>query len=153
MNLIAVLKRVLPFFAGLAIGIVPAWLLSSANSSPVTSFQPEYSHGRTFCKSRSDYPKAVGGKPFDGDKLRIYHKPKPGYTDEARLGNVEGTVVLRVEFQASGQIGSVEAVTTLPDGLTEQAIAAARRIEFDPAERDGIPVTIVKQVEYSFSIY
>jgi len=53
----------------------------------------------------------------------------------------------------SGQIGSVEATKELPDGLTEQAILAAKRIKFSPARQNGRPITVTKQVEYSFSIY
>ena len=66
-------------------------------------------------------------------ELKIISKPRPGYTDSARLNNIEGTVVLNVTFLASGQIGRVEPLERLPDGLTEQAIAAAKRISFEPA--------------------
>jgi outer membrane biosynthesis protein TonB len=54
---------------------------------------------------------------------------------------------------ANGQIGSISPVKGLPNGLTEQAIAAARRISFEPAKNNGIGQTVTKQIEYSFSIY
>jgi TonB family protein len=60
---------------------------------------------------------------------------------------------LRVVFLSTGEIGSIAPVTALPDGLTEQAIAAARQIKFTPAMRNGTPITVTKLVEYSFSIY
>ena len=85
--------------------------------------------------------------------LKILSKPRPGYTDAARTNNIQGTVILRVTFLASGQIGSISAVKGLPNGLTEQAIAAARRISFEPAKRDGQGQSVTKQIEYSFSIY
>jgi len=85
--------------------------------------------------------------------VKIISKPKPGYTDSARVANVQGTVTLRVVFLASGQIGSISPVKGLPNGLTEQAIACARRISFEPAKNNGIPQTVTKLVEYSFSIY
>ena len=85
--------------------------------------------------------------------LKIISKPRPGYTDAARQNNIQGTVILRVTFLASGQVGSISAVKGLPNGLTEQAIAAARRISFEPAKRDGQGQSVTKQVEYSFSIY
>ncbi|MBA3770656.1 MAG: hypothetical protein H0X08_09235, partial [Blastocatellia bacterium] len=37
--------------------------------------------------------------------LAIISKPKPGYTDAARTSNTQGTVVLKVVFLASGQVG------------------------------------------------
>jgi len=85
--------------------------------------------------------------------MKINSKPRPGYTDAARTNNIQGTVILRVTFLGSGSIGSISAVKGLPNGLTEQAIAAARRISFEPQKRDGIGVTVTKQIEYSFSIY
>ncbi len=85
--------------------------------------------------------------------LKIISKPRPGYTDSARQNNIQGTVILRVTFLASGQVGSIAAVKGLPNGLTEQAIAAARRIAFEPMKRDGIGQAVTRQIEYTFSIY
>ncbi|MBK8467017.1 MAG: energy transducer TonB [Chloracidobacterium sp.] len=85
--------------------------------------------------------------------VKIISKPKPPYTDAARVANIQGVVVLKVTFLASGQIGSVSTVRGLPNGLTEQAIAAAKRISFEPAKRDGVPQTITRTLEYTFGIY
>ncbi|MEO7539374.1 MAG: TonB family protein [Pyrinomonadaceae bacterium] len=85
--------------------------------------------------------------------LKIISKPRPGYTDSARQNNVQGTVILRVTFLASGQVGSISAVKGLPNGLTEQAIAAARRISFEPKKVDGVGQPVTRQIEYTFSIY
>ncbi len=59
--------------------------------------------------------------------IKILSKPRPGYTDSARQANIQGTVILRVTFLGSGGIGSISTVKGLGNGLTEQAIAAARR--------------------------
>lgn len=85
--------------------------------------------------------------------LKILSKPRPGYTDAARQNNIQGTVILRVTFLASGQVGSISPVKGLGNGLTEQAIAAARRINFEPMKVNGIPQSVTKQIEYTFSIY
>lgn len=85
--------------------------------------------------------------------IKILSKPRPGYTDEARQNNVRGTVVLRVTFLANGSIGSVSTVRGLPFGLTEKAIAAARRIRFTPPMRNGTPYTVNKVVHFNFTIY
>jgi TonB family protein len=86
-------------------------------------------------------------------KLRILSKVPSKYTDAARKNAVEGSVRLNVTLLASGEIGSINPVTNLPFGLTEQAIAAARQIKFTPASKNGVPITITKLVEYHFSIY
>jgi protein TonB len=94
-------------------------------------------------------PRSVGATTG----IKILSKPRPGYTDSARQANIQGTVILRVTFMANGSIGSISAVKGLPNGLTEQAISAARRISFQPAMINGSPQSVTKQIEYSFSIY
>jgi outer membrane biosynthesis protein TonB len=37
--------------------------------------------------------------------------------------------------------------------LTEQAIAAARQIRFEPAKKNGVPQTVTNQVQYQFTLY
>lgn len=85
--------------------------------------------------------------------VNIISKPRPGYTDAARQNQITGTVTLRVTFLANGQIGSISPVSGLPYNLTEQAIAAARQLKFEPAKKNGVPQTVTKQVQYSFTIY
>ncbi len=91
--------------------------------------------------------------------LKIISKPRAFYPDklifnESRLKQYQGKkVVLRVTFLANGQIGAISIITDLPEGLTEQAIAAARNIKFEPATRDGKTISVTKPVEYSFTIY
>lgn len=87
------------------------------------------------------------------EPLRIISKPRPSYTDAARQNQVTGVVRLKVTFLASGQIGSISPVSGLSYGLTEQAIAAARQIKFEPQKVNGQPQTVSKTIEYSFSIY
>ncbi|MCY7376802.1 MAG: energy transducer TonB [Pyrinomonadaceae bacterium] len=94
-------------------------------------------------------PKPVGPT----EALKIISKPSPKYTDAARQNQVTGTVTLKITFTASGQIGSIAPVSGLPYGLTEQAIAAARQIRFEPPKRNGVPYGVSKTVSYTFTIY
>ncbi len=86
-------------------------------------------------------------------KAVITFKPEPQFTEEARKNNVTGLVKLRLLLGSSGQVSSISVVKGLPDGLTEKAIAAARRIKFRPAEKDGRPVSQWVTLEYNFNIY
>jgi TonB family protein len=94
-------------------------------------------------------------KPATGESkaLRILSKAKPTYTDFARFYEIGGTVILQVTFMSSGEIGSISVIKGLPFSLTEMAISAARQIRFEPAIRDGVPVSVTKRVVYEFSIY
>ncbi|HEY1404916.1 MAG TPA: energy transducer TonB [Pyrinomonadaceae bacterium] len=86
-------------------------------------------------------------------KAQITAKPEPLYTEEARKNQVIGTVRLRLVLSASGQVTGITPLTKLPDGLTEKAIEAARRIGFTPAEKDGRKVSQYVTIEYNFNIY
>jgi len=86
-------------------------------------------------------------------KARLLAKPEPQYTEEARKNQLSGTVVLRAIFASSGEVVQIRAVHTLPFGLTERAIAAARQIQFVPAMKGGQRVSVSMQLEYNFNLY
>jgi len=86
-------------------------------------------------------------------RAQIIAKPEPLYTEEARKNQVTGTVRLRLVLSASGQVTGITPLTKLPDGLTEKAIEAARKINFTPAEKDGRKVSQYVTIEYNFNIY
>ena len=100
----------------------------------------------------TDYNKVFSGKDVSS-KARVLSKPEPQYTEEARKNQVTGTVVLRAVFTSGGQVTGIRAVSGLPYGLTERAIAAARLIKFVPATKDGRPVSMYIQLEYNFNLY
>jgi TonB family protein len=69
--------------------------------------------------------------------VEITYKPNPVYTDEARNLKLEGEVLLEVEFAASGQLHVNRVVRGLGHGLDEAAMAAANKMRFKPALRNG----------------
>jgi len=92
------------------------------------------------------------GKDVD-TKARLISKPEPSYTDRAKQNQVVGTVVLKAIFSASGKVTNIRVVQGLPDGLTERAIEAARKIRFIPASKEGKFVSMWMQLEYNFNLY
>jgi TonB family protein len=100
----------------------------------------------------TDYNKIFSGKDVTS-KARVLSKPEPQYTEEARKNQITGTVVLRAVFSSGGQVTQIRAVSGLPYGLTERAIAAARQIKFIPATKDGRQVSMWMQLEYNFNLY
>lgn len=87
------------------------------------------------------------------ERARVLVKPEPQYTEEARRNGITGSVVLRVVFSRTGAVTNIRALQTLPFGLTERAIMAARMIRFRPATKDGLPVNVSMQLEYNFNLY
>ena len=86
-------------------------------------------------------------------RARLLAKPEPQYTEEARRNQVTGTVTLRCVFSSAGDIVQIHTIQTLPFGLTDRAIAAARQIKFIPAMKGGHPVSVWMQLEYNFNLY
>jgi len=85
--------------------------------------------------------------------LKVLSKPRAQYTDPARTNNVQGVVRLKITLLANGSVGNITPLNSLPYGLTEQAIAAARQIKFEPRKVNGVPQPSIVTFEYSFTIY
>jgi len=84
--------------------------------------------------------------------VEITYKPSPIYTDEARHLKLEGEVLLEVMFSANGKLRVNRVVRALGHGLDEAAIAAANRMRFKPALRDGQPVDSTAVVHVLFQL-
>ncbi|MBO0799545.1 MAG: energy transducer TonB [Blastocatellia bacterium] len=92
-------------------------------------------------------PTGVSTRPI------ILHHEKAQYTREARNNGIEGIVVLNVIFSADGSITNIRVIRGLPDGLTDKAIEAAKKIRFKPAVRYGVPVSVRGNIEYTFKLH
>lgn len=100
----------------------------------------------------TDYSRVFNPREVD-TKVRIISKPAPSYTDQARMNQVQGTVILRVVFSSTGSVTNISVVRGLPDGLSERAISAARETKFTPATKDGRAVSVSMLLEYNFNLY
>jgi len=98
-------------------------------------------------------PKAAladSGPPTNS--VEITFKPQPVYTDEARSLKLEGEVLLEVMFGANGTLHVNRVVRGLGHGLDEAAIAAANKMRFKPAMRNGQPLDSTAIVHVSFQM-
>jgi TonB family protein len=84
---------------------------------------------------------------------RILFKERAAYTEEARQKGVRGVVILSLVFGADGHIYNIQVMRGLPQGLTETAIEAAKKIKFRPAIKNGTPVNVRMQVVYEFNLF
>ena len=159
---VRIFKTFAPFLATFAFSVVLMGLLdipaplSSDTPTPLKTLQSTGSGHAwgTGSSSRSDGDVGPVYTPRGPDSpLRIISKPSARYTDAARINNVEGKVRLKVVLLASGHVGSITVVDDLPDGLTDQAIEAARNLRFEPATKGGVKVTKVITIDYGFTIY
>jgi TonB family protein len=86
-------------------------------------------------------------------KALITYKPEPAFTESARRFQVTGVVRLRAILAATGEVRGISVVKWLPHGLTWRAVDAARRMRFEPAQKDGHVVSQYVTLEYNFNIY
>ncbi|MBI3474626.1 MAG: energy transducer TonB [Acidobacteria bacterium] len=84
--------------------------------------------------------------------VEITFKPNPAYTEEARGLKLEGEVLLEVSFGANGQLHVNRVVRGLGHGLDENAIAAANKMRFKPAMRNGQPMDSTAIVHVVFQL-
>jgi periplasmic protein TonB len=90
--------------------------------------------------------RAVDSKPI------ALNEPRPLYTEEARKNKIQGNVRARILVGSDGSVKQCRLTTHLPDGLDEQAIAAAYKLRFRPAIKDGRPVSFWVNVEIGFNL-
>jgi TonB family protein len=83
----------------------------------------------------------------------ILYKEKAQYSELARQNGLEGRVVLEAVFASDGNITNIQVYSGLPDGLTENAIEAAKKIQFKPATKAGVPVSVRGKLEFDFNLY
>lgn len=84
--------------------------------------------------------------------VEITYKPNPLYTDEARQLRLEGEVLLEVMFGANGQLHVNRVVRGMGHGLDEAAMAAAGKMRFKPAQREGQAVDSTAVVHVVFQL-
>lgn len=98
----------------------------------------------------------MGGGPYrPGSGIappRLLKEVKASYTEEARVRNLEGEVVLEIVVRRDGSVGDVRLVKGLPSGLNDRAIAAVRQWRFAPATRLGQPVDLLVEVAVEFKL-
>lgn len=95
-------------------------------------------------------PQVDSGPPTT--PLEITFKPNPVYTEEARQLKLEGEVLLEITFSSNGQLHVNRVVRGLGHGLDEAAIAAANKMKFKPALRNGTPVDSTAVVHVFFQL-
>ncbi|HEV2864796.1 MAG TPA: energy transducer TonB [Pyrinomonadaceae bacterium] len=82
-------------------------------------------------------------------KARILDKPAPDFTD----AGATGVVRLRAVLAADGKVKHVYVQRGVSRAMAEAGVKAARRIRFEPAVKDGKPVSQFIVLEYSFNTY
>ncbi|HZS46372.1 MAG TPA: energy transducer TonB [Blastocatellia bacterium] len=90
-------------------------------------------------------PEAKGFTP-----PQFFRRYTPNYTALAAHAEVTATVDLNVLFRADGSIGEIAVTRWAGYGLDEAAIETVRSMKFQPATRNGKPISVRAPVRYNF---
>jgi TonB family protein len=83
---------------------------------------------------------------------RIHAMYLPSYTAKARERKIEGKVVLSALFTRDGKLKDVVVEQKLGYGLDENALDAAKRLTFDPAQVGNEPIDVRAHIIYYFTL-
>jgi TonB family protein len=137
--------------AGVVGKVASAGIPGATNAAPAANVGKVASVGLPAAPvAVAEAPKAV--VPTVVSNLEVISKPLPQYTSEARQLRVQGDVILRVTFQANGQIQVQGIVHSLGHGLDEEARRVAQQIRFRPAMRNGQAVDMTTNITITFQL-
>jgi TonB family protein len=83
---------------------------------------------------------------------RIVKKVDPEYTEQARSARLEGSVLLSGVLQENGRLIDIHVEKGIGSGLDEKAVECVRRWQFEPATRDGAPVSTPVRIQVTFRL-
>lgn len=81
---------------------------------------------------------------------KVLHKVDPTYSKEAEREMVQGTALYRIVVDKSGRPRDIELLSPIGYGLDERGTEAIRKWVFAPGMKDGMPVSILAQIEVTF---
>jgi protein TonB len=88
-----------------------------------------------------------------GSTPTLIYKPKPAYTDEARLAHIEGVITVHIRVLPTGQVEVIGLANRLGHGLDEAAMRAAEGTKFKPAtDSSGHPILWDGYVTVAFQL-
>src|SRR5260370_36465051 len=91
----------------------------------------------------------IGG---DVSQPAVLHRVEPTYPEEARVASISGSVAVRVEVRPDGIAHNIRVTRGLAPTLDQSAIDAIRQWRFQPATRNGQPVTVEAIIELTFGL-
>jgi TonB family protein len=98
-------------------------------------------------KDDNDRAMHVGGSVKPPTLIHAYN---PVFTDLANAQKFSGNVKLYLWFDSDGKVSHVSIARPAGLGLDEAAIAAVQQYEFQPATKNGAPVTVDLYLDVSF---
>jgi protein TonB len=83
---------------------------------------------------------------------RVTYSPDPEYDQASRKAKIEGTVVLRIIVTRDGLVKDPRIKRGLCEALDKRAVETVSQWKFNPATKNGKPVSLYLIVEVSYKL-
>jgi TonB family protein len=83
---------------------------------------------------------------------KLAYKEEPSYSESAKRAGLQGDVLMALTIDENGTPRDALILSSLGQGLDEQAVSCVSRWRFKPATKDGRPVKFRATIEISFRI-
>jgi TonB family protein len=83
---------------------------------------------------------------------RVLSMVDPEYTEEGRVAKYQGSTMLSVDIGPDGFARNIRITRGLGFGLDENAVTAVQQWRFQPATKDGVPLTVEAAIEVNFRL-
>lgn len=125
-------------------------LSRSDEAAPLEERALAYRRAQSVIGGTEDLGELASGEGVEAPVL--VERSEPRYTDEARIANHEGSVLLQVDVDSDGQPRNPIVLRHLGLGLDERAIEAVRNWRFRAARAGGRRVAARIRMEISFRL-
>lgn len=86
-------------------------------------------------------------------KVKILAKPEMNLTRDQIYKHSGQVVTLRALLCGSGKVTNIKVVHSVSEAIDAKAVEASRRIDFNPAEKDGAKVSTAIVLEYRVHVF
>lgn len=104
----------------------------------------EFKQARRWVDIANDPPPPTAPDPLE--------KTEPEYSEEARVAELEGTVVLSATVSGDGSPHDLSVTQPLGLGLSDKAIEAVAKWRFNPGAFQGLPIPVLTSVAVDFRV-
>jgi TonB family protein len=136
--------------------------LKSLDEAQVVLDRVFFSEGDTLEHARPEFRRSDGSTSDEqiyrvnkDDTLppRATYTPEPEFSEAARQAKFQGTVVVQIVVDKTGNVTRIRLERALGYGLDERAMESVKTWRFEPATRNGQPVAVEMNIEVSFNLY
>lgn len=147
-----VMRRFLDSFMVGESGSIPAERTTAINKLDPTEVAIEFDTDAPLSTKPKAAPTPAQAPEPDVKPAVLVRMTHASFVAQARENGVDGIVRLKLLVDKDGFIPKITVSRGLPQGLLRQSLFAALRSKFLPKEKGGVPVSVTKTVEFSFSI-